>query len=128
MTTVRGSCLCGAVELVVREPQTLLECHCSRCRRWTGSASGPVVVVSSGDLEQPAGRDVLERYEEEGFSDRYFCGRCGSSVFSGGPDTFYVQAGLLEDLDMAVTCHIQVAEKAPWHEIGGGAPQHAAYP
>jgi hypothetical protein len=34
-TGVRGSCLCGAVELTIaRKPRTLTQCNCSVCRRY----------------------------------------------------------------------------------------------
>jgi hypothetical protein len=128
MTGLHGRCLCGAVAFDVHEPQMLLECHCTRCRQWTGCASTPAVVVSAANLEQTAGQDLLKRYREDGFSDRFFCAECGSSVFAGGPDTFYVNAGALEDPLLEVACHIQVANKAAWHEIGGDAPQYAEMP
>lgn len=128
MNAVKGSCLCGTVAFDVREPQMLVECHCGRCRQWTGCASIPAVVVSAANLEHTAGRDRLEVYEEDGFANRYFCGRCGASVFSGGPDTYYVNAGVLDDVTLEVACHMHVANKASWHEIGGGAPQYAEFP
>lgn len=128
MSALHGSCLCGAVELDVHEPQMFLECHCTRCRQWTGCASTPVVVVSGATFVQTAGKDVLKSYAENGFSPRYFCGQCGTSVFSGGPDTYYVNAGVLEDPALELDCHIQVANRAPWHEIGGDAPQYAEFP
>ena len=128
MTTLHGRCLCGAITFDVGEPQMLLECHCTRCRRWTGCASTPAVVVAAADFEQTAGRDLLGSYAEGGFSPRHFCTRCGTSIYSGGGDTLYVNAGALEESELGVACHIQVADKASWHEIGGTAPQYAAMP
>lgn len=128
MSALHGSCLCGGVTFDVHEPQMLLECHCARCRQWTGCASTPAVVVSATNLEHTAGHDLLKAYKPDGFSNRYFCAQCGTSVFSGGPDTIYVNAGVLEDLTLELDCHIQVANKAPWHEIGGDAPQYAEFP
>ncbi len=86
MSALHARCLCGAVAFDVHEPQALIECHCARCRRWTGSASVAVVMVAAADLEQTAGNGQLKRYEEDGFSDRYFCAECGSSLYSGGAD------------------------------------------
>lgn len=128
MSALHGRCLCGAVEFDVHEPQILLECHCTRCRQWTGCASTPAVVVAGANFEQTAGQDVLTAYEENGLSPRYFCRQCGTSLFSGGPDAYYVNAGVLQDVTLDVACHIQVANKAAWHEIGGAAPQHAEFP
>ncbi|HYF25157.1 MAG TPA: GFA family protein [Baekduia sp.] len=128
MTDLNGRCLCGAVSFVVHQPQMLVECHCTRCRRWTGCASTPVVLAAAADLELTAGEELVATYAEEGFSPRSFCTRCGTSLYSGAADTRYVTAGVLEEPELEVACHVQVADKASWHEIGGIAPQHAALP
>lgn len=128
MSSIHGHCLCGAVAFDVHEPQMLLECHCGRCRTWTGCASTPAVVVAADGLERTAGHDLVACYREEGFSPRRFCSRCGTSLWSGGPDTLYVNAGVLEDPALEVACHVQVANKAAWHHIGGEAPQYATFP
>src|SRR6202034_265236 len=37
-STVKGSCLCGAVKYeVTGEPKRFYHCHCSRCRKVTGT-------------------------------------------------------------------------------------------
>lgn len=41
-------------------------------------------------------------------------------------DTFYVGAGILQNLPLEIACHIHVAQKASRHEIGGEAPQYEA--
>ena len=128
MSTLPGRCLCSGITFDVHEPQMLLECHCTRCRQWTGCASTPAVVVPGSGPELTAGESLLGSYAEEGFSPRYFCTRCGTSLYSGGPDPYYVNAGVLENPGLEVVCHIQVADKAAWHEVGGAAPQHAAMP
>lgn len=128
MSALHGHCLCGAITFDVHDPQTLLECHCTRCRQWTGSASVAVVMVPAANLELTAGEDQLHCYAEEGFSDRYFCSHCGSGLYTGGPDTYYIAAGVLKEVTLPLACHIQVENKAPWHEIGGDAPQFAQMP
>lgn len=128
MTALHGSCLCGTVQFDVHEPQMFLECHCTRCRQWTGCASTPAVVVAAANFEQTAGQDVLKVYEPDGFTNRHFCGQCGTSLYCGGPDTYYINAGVLADITLELACHIQVADKAPWHQIGGATPQHAQFP
>jgi hypothetical protein len=43
--TVRGGCLCGLVEFEVDLPFVkFVKCHCSRCRRTTGSAANAYVL------------------------------------------------------------------------------------
>jgi hypothetical protein len=128
MSAVHGRCLCGAVEFDVHDPQQLVECHCTRCRQWTGCASATVVIVPADGLEVTAGAELITEYRPEGYASRHFCARCGAGLYSGGPDTFYVAAGMLPDLQLAVGAHLQVADKAAWHDIGGGAPQFATFP
>ena len=33
---MKGTCLCGAVEVVANDAAQIGLCHCSMCRRWTG--------------------------------------------------------------------------------------------
>ena len=39
---MKGTCLCGAVEVVAGDATQIGLCHCSMCRRWTG---GPFFAV-----------------------------------------------------------------------------------
>ena len=116
----------GGIAFDVSEPQSLGICHCTRCQRWTG-ASNPVVVVAAENFTVTKGEDLMKRYQEEGFSDRYFCSHCGSSVYGDGGAKYYVGAGLLRDVELRPAFHLQVANKAPWHEIGDDAPQFAEW-
>jgi hypothetical protein len=125
---VHGACLCGGVEFDVHEPEMLGVCHCTRCQRWTGSSSGPVVIAGAENFEVTKGQDLLRRYHEEGFGDRSFCSHCGSGVYVDGGQKYYVSAGVLRDVKLKPARHIQVANKAPWDEIGGNAPQFPEWP
>jgi hypothetical protein len=87
-----------------------------------------VVVVDSKNLNITRGQDLMKLYGEEGFADRYFCSRCGSSLYVVGVDKSYVSAGILRDLKLKPAFHIQVAHKAPWDEISGSAPQFPEWP
>ncbi len=52
----------------------------------------------------------------------------GTAGLHAEGQALYVNAGAVDDPGLDVACHMQVADKAPWHETGGGAPQHAAMP
>lgn len=127
MRAIHGRCLCAAVTFDVHDPQMLLECHCGRCRTWTGCASTPAVVVSGSNLEQTTGQELVSCYEEEGFS-ALLLRAVRYEPWSGGPEPYYVNAGVLEDPALEVACHIQAADKAAWHHIGGEAPQYPQFP
>jgi hypothetical protein len=124
--TLKGACLCGGVEYEVTEPQQLGYCHCTRCQRWTGESLAGVVVAKE-NFHFTKGEDLVTRYESE-FAPRNFCSRCGSSLYDDLGDVYFVAAGLMRELDMKPSFHLQVAFKAPWHEIGDDVPQYAENP
>ena len=79
----RGSCLCGTVRYQVDpEGARLVRCHCSRCRRLTGSAYACNLIVVAEAFQWTAGRDATQRYdlpEARSFANE-FCTGCGSST------------------------------------------------
>jgi hypothetical protein len=120
---LEGACLCGKVTFEVTEPQVMATCHCTRCQRWTGTASSTVVVVDEKNLNVKTGPELMKHFKDGKFADRVFCSNCGSGIYAGS-GTLYVSAGLLKDVPMKPAFHLQVANKAPWDEIGGNAPQY----
>jgi hypothetical protein len=124
--TLTGACLCGGVEYEVTDPQSLGYCHCTRCQRWTGESLAGVV-VDKGNFRFTKGEELVKTYESE-FAPRNFCGNCGSSIYDNLGDQYFVAAGLMRELDMKPSFHLQVAFKAPWHEIGDDVPQFAENP
>ena len=124
--TLEGSCLCGGVEYEVKDPEALGYCHCTRCQRWTGSSLAGVVVAKE-NFRFTKGADLVHTYESE-FAPRNFCSNCGSSIYDDLGEQYFVAAGLMRELDLEPSFHLQVAYKAPWHEIGGDAPQFAENP
>ncbi len=90
MTQVSGGCLCGDVRLVATgTPIGVGLCHCLDCRKHHGalfhaSAIFPDAAVAiTGDVR--------------GYQGRYFCPRCGSSVFSRSGDEVEVNLGSLDE-------------------------------
>ncbi len=119
--TYNGACLCGRVQYEVTDPESMGVCHCTRCQRWTGSSLTGVVVKKEG-FRLTGGADTISRYESE-FAPRNFCSHCGSSVYDDLGDIYFVAAGLMREIDLEPSFHLQVAYKAPWETIGDGAPQ-----
>ena len=103
-------------------------CHCTRCQRWSGAGGRPFVVAAPEHFTVTNGQELLAHYRGEGFAIRTFCRRCGSSLYTDSGTTYYVSAGALRNLRLTPAFHIQVADKAPWDEIGGDAPQLAELP
>ena len=83
MATYRGSCLCGEVAFEVDEPFDLfLNCHCSRCRKATGTAHSCEVVVKASALRWLRGEASVIRFDlpqARSFATA-FCKACGSPM------------------------------------------------
>lgn len=101
--TVTGGCLCGAVRYQYRgEVGAAGYCHCTDCRRVSGSAFGISVRV------QVAGFRVISG-QPRGFTKigdsgrpvtRYFCADCGSPLYTAPPlhpGVYFIKAGSLDD-------------------------------
>ena len=66
-----GSCLCGAVRYRVRGPfMRFVHCHCSRCRKATGSRHATNLIAEPANLEWIAGRDQTQRFDLPLISDK----------------------------------------------------------
>ena len=124
--SLTGACLCGGVEYEVRDPEGMGICHCTRCQRWTGSSLA-AVLVDPDNFEITKGRDLVKRYESE-LAPRHFCGNCGACLYDDLGEKYFVAAGLMRELDLKPSFHMQVAYKARWDTIGDDAPQYAENP
>ena len=119
--TLNGSCLCGGIEYTVEDAESMGYCHCTRCQRWTGSNLAGVLVAPE-NLNFTKGADLVKRFESD-FAPRHFCSNCGSSLYDDLGGKYYVAAGLMPDLQLEPSFHLQVAYKAGWDHIGDEAPQ-----
>jgi hypothetical protein len=133
---LEGSCLCGAVHWGVEGPVTGIECcHCSRCRKATGSAFAPAVAVRSCDFRWLAGEDHVRVFalpvrKRPPPYRRAFCGRCGGPVPLVDPDepTLEILTGTLDgDPGTRPIQHIYTAGAAPWWNVDDGLPRHATH-
>ena len=126
---VEGQCNCGAVKFRIDDrPTDIFICHCSICRRSTGS-NGIAVVVVNNDKFQWRGDDDNIRTWNKPNADWHtaFCRTCGSPLPGANDEsTMYVPAGLLNGVDetLRVAHHIWVDSKADWDEIGDSGQQH----
>jgi hypothetical protein len=99
---LQGSCLCGAVRYRVRGPfMRFVHCHCSRCRKATGTGHATNLIAEPANLEWIAGRDQTERFDlpsAKSFSTTV-CRTCGSPVarLSRDGQRAVIPAGSLDD-------------------------------
>lgn len=81
MNDIHGYCVCGVVEIVIKEYGNFVyTCHCDTCRRMN---SGPVLSVDPGPKENVVfarGEDRITVYHDEEIG-RGFCAVCGTTLF-----------------------------------------------
>jgi hypothetical protein len=114
-----GTCLCGQVQLSVRgEPLRVGICHCTDCRKESGSAFTFYGVWQIGRFDQSG--------ETSGFQGRRFCSRCGSRLFSLGDQEAEIKLGILSDAPTALVPRYElwVKRREPWLRPVEGAEQH----
>ena len=129
---MRGSCLCGGVVFEVARTVGPFElCHCTRCRKASGSAFVAGLGVDVADWRLLAGADLIRRYaapvvERPPPYRTAFCGRCGSPVPDPPPGAtwFEIPAGLLDgDPEIRPDRHIFVEHRPSWTPRGDALPQ-----
>ena len=127
-----GGCLCGAIRFGLKEKLAPVGfCHCSRCRRVSGTASNAVLNVRRDRFEWLSGEDQVQVYVTPAGWKSLFCRTCGCPaphVRSDGLRVL-VPAGALDgDPDLAISGHIFVGSKARWEVIGDDSPQFEEWP
>jgi len=126
----RGSCLCGAVSYQFEGPEFIFQyCHCSRCRKTTGSAYSPNIIVDPNHFEWLGGEDMLGRFDhpEAKHFATSFCKQCGSNLpwLSKTGRAMVIPAGTLdEDPGIRPTQNIFYRDHAPWREEVESMPQY----
>jgi hypothetical protein len=129
---IRGSCLCGGVRFELARAVGPFElCHCSRCRKVSGSAFIAGIGVRREDFRWLAGAELVRSYdapilEAPPAYRSTFCSRCGSPVPDPTNDApwFEIAVGLLDDdPGLRPDRHIMVNCKSPWYEIADALPQ-----
>lgn len=125
----RGQCNCGAVAFEVdADLKDVFVCHCSICRKATGSNGIAVLLVGNSAFRWLRGEDRIATWKEPNADWQcWFCSVCGSPVpGANDPSRTFVPAGLITEGGerLKVAHHIWVGSKAVWDEIGDAGKQH----
>jgi hypothetical protein len=127
---IHGSCLCGDFRFELVGPVRFLKnCHCSRCRKQSGSSYFTYARAETRHLRIVAGASCITRYERAPGSVIAFCRRCGSPVPHPpeGSAEVEIAAGLLDDdPGVGVAYHVHVASRAPWCSLDDQLPKFEA--
>ena len=122
-----GSCLCGSVKFEMEgEFKKFFFCHCSRCRKMSGSAHCANLFAPGAKLTWLSGEDNISFYRLEGTRfARNFCSTCSSllPIHVKTGDIVVMPAGCL-DTDVTITpqAHIFTDSKGNWDEVLNDIP------
>jgi hypothetical protein len=126
----KGSCLCGAISYQFHGPEYVFQyCHCSRCRKFTGSAHAANIIVAPDQFEWLTGADQVSRFEHPDAKHfaTCFCPQCGSSLpweaQTGG--AVIIPAGTLDDdPEIRPSQNIYWKDRVAWREAVESLPHY----
>jgi hypothetical protein len=130
-----GSCLCGAIRYTITAPVTELRaCHCTHCQKTSGAGGSVNAALSTEAFRVTQG--TPKRYAVKADSGRtlyrFFCGDCGSPIYSqreSNPGMVTVRAGTLDNAgEMKIATNIWTKSARPWAFIDPASQQIAGQP
>jgi hypothetical protein len=127
---VTGSCLCGGVRFEVTEPfRRASHCHCSRCRKHSGTFGLTQGRVPRDGFRLLQGAELVQVYRPDGGMTKAFCSVCGSSLFGGtwpdGPEVSIRLGALDGDPGVRPQYHSQTGSAAAWETLpDDGLPRY----
>lgn len=114
---IRGSCQCGKVSFTVDGGfERFYLCHCSRCRKDTGSAFAANLFSTTARITWLTGEENLRTFRIPSTRhEKSFCANCGSALPTIAEGFIKVPAGCLEDAPgISPIAHICYASRAEW--------------
>ncbi len=129
-----GNCLCGAVTYEISGNLGIFQyCHCSRCRKVSGSAHSANLFVAPTQFKWTQGEDKVGRFEPEHTKHfaTSFCTVCGSSLpwLTKSGKAVVVPAGTLnEHPNIEPKSSTYFASRAPWFKCVSELPQFDELP
>ena len=108
MKAVAGGCLCGNVRIFASGgPYRVGICHCLDCRKHSGSLFHASAIFPEDSVR-------IEGEASE-YAGRFFCPRCGSSVFGRNGDEVEVSLGCLDARDqLKPTYELWTVRRESW--------------
>ncbi len=132
---MKGSCFCGEVAFeITGEITALYQCHCSECRKTTGTAANAGFILNKDKFKWIKGKALIKTFLKDSGYRVNFCTDCGSVVpnpMTMLPQAFWVPAGSIDDdFSARITNHICMDSKADWDIVSATntAKHHSALP
>lgn len=129
---ITGQCLCGEVHIELSGAiSDIIHCHCSLCRKNSGTAYATNGFVNAAQFSVVKGRDRLSAFSFKPGRTRYFCEHCGSPVYSANdddPHRYRLRLGILDsDIVERPISHNFVSSKANWEDLDATLPRYDSF-
>jgi len=111
----RGNCLCGQTAFEVNaEPIITSCCHCSNCKKYTGTAFTTNLVFPANTQKIVKGEHLVKIFADKEQDSgnvlyRHFCSECGAPLFNTNGDFGKTIAVFYGALEMSCTAGKQPA-------------------
>ena len=118
-----GQCLCGAVRFSLKvEPRFFYRCHCSLCRKASGSNGNSILIVPLDRFRWVRGEDHGVTFAVRPTYSITRCKTCGTPLpAETDAHNVYVTAGTQDaPLGRGVRTHLFCASKADWDRDEAG--------
>lgn len=129
-----GSCLCQNIAYKITGNLGIFQyCHCSRCRKFTGSAHASNLLVAPEQFKWLRGKEFVGSYvpEETKHFATAFCTNCGSSLpwYAKSGKAVIIPAGTLDQHpNIEPFQNIFCASKAEWYRHASELPKYDELP
>lgn len=127
-----GSCYCGEVKIeITGEIKSIIHCHCSKCRKSSGTAYATNGAVKVDEFKITAGAENIGKFGKIEGKYRHFCKLCASPIFSSNtddPEHIRIRLGVLDGkITERPMAHTFVTSKASWEDLEANLPHYERY-
>lgn len=132
--TVQGRCLCGDISYEITGNIGIFQyCHCSRCRKFTGSVHCANLFVGLDQFRWLSGEGQLGTFQPADTKHfaTAFCKQCGSSMpwHTKSGKAVVVPAGSLDEHPgITPQQNVFFASRAPWYTPASELPAYDELP
>ena len=128
---ITGGCLCGKIRYTVSQPlQNIIACHCTHCQKVSGAGASHNALVPASAVTFTAGQPRLfeDTAQSGNLLKRYFCGDCGSPIYSQRakvPELMVLKVGTLDAPgELKLVMNIWTNSARPWMHIDPATERH----
>lgn len=113
MTTHKGACFCGSVQIeVTGQPEAMGYCHCSSCRSWSAGPVNAFTLWKPDAVRVVSGAKNIATFAKTPNSERQYCTKCGGHLMTNHPPfgLIDVYAATIPTLKFTPGVHVNYAE------------------